>query len=136
MKPSPAVESALSVRVLVVDDEEKLARFVCILLKQMGYQATPCRSVEEARRLLMSGPWHMVITDIVIPRENGFDLIRWVQSHFPELPVVAMTAHSTETVNQQINKFGFAAILHKPFSTENFQQIIQQIGLPYFPPRP
>ncbi len=135
MKPSPTLASALTVRVLVVDDEEKLARFVCILLKQMGYQATACRSVEEARRLLLNGAWSLVITDIVIPRENGFDLMRWVQSHYPALPVVAMTAHSSEAVSQQINKYGFAAILHKPFSIENFQQVIQQIGLPYFPPR-
>ena len=136
MKSSPTFEPALIVRVLVIDDEEKLARFVCIMLKQMGYQATACRTVEDARRHLLSSTWHLVITDIVIPRENGFDLMRWVQAHYPALPVIAMTAHSTEAVSQQINKFGFAAILHKPFSIENFHQIIQQIGLPYFPVRP
>lgn len=133
MEVSPTVASTLTVRILVVDDEEKLARFVCVLLKQMGYQATPCRNVEEARRLLLSGPWNLVITDLVIPYENGFDLMRWVQSHYPTLPVVAMTAHSTEAVSHQINRFGFAAILHKPFSIENFQQVIQRIGPTFLP---
>ena len=37
---------------LVVDDEEKLGRFVCMLLKQMGCHAVTCQSIEEARRLL------------------------------------------------------------------------------------
>jgi len=133
MDASPTFAPTLTVRVLVVDDEEKLARFVCVLLKQMGYQATPCRNVGEARRLLLSGPWHLVITDLVIPYENGFDLMRWVQSHYPTLPVVAMTAHSTEAVSQQMNRFGFTAILHKPFSIENFQQVIHRIGPIFLP---
>ncbi|MEZ4860805.1 MAG: response regulator [Caldilineaceae bacterium] len=116
-----------SAYVLVVDDEEKIGRFVCTLLKQVGYQACTCQKVEEARRLLANGHWHFVITDIVIPHENGFDLIRWTQANHPELPVVAMTAHSTEAVLHQINQLGFAAILHKPFTVDYFYQVVQQI---------
>ena len=112
---------------LVVDDEEKLGRFVCMLLKQVGYQAVTCQSIEDARRLLTSGQWHLVITDIVIPRENGFDLMRWVKAHYPTLPVIAMTAHSTEAVMVQMNQYGFAAVLHKPFSVDQFYGVVQQI---------
>ena len=112
---------------LVVDDEEKLGRFVCMLLKQVGYQAVTCQSIEDARRLLTSGQWHLVITDIVIPRENGFDLMRWVKAHYPTLPVIAMTAHSTEAVMVQMNQYGFAAVLHKPFSVDQFYSVVQQI---------
>ena len=61
-------EGNRSIYALVVDDEEKLGRFVCMLLKQAGYHAATCQSVEDARRLLTSGQWHLVITDIVIPR--------------------------------------------------------------------
>lgn len=112
---------------LVVDDEEKLGRFVCMLLKQVGYHAVTCQNIEDARRLLTSGQWHLVITDIVIPRENGFDLMRWVKVHYPTLPVIAMTAHSTEAVMVQINQYGFAAVLHKPFSVDQFYGVVQQI---------
>jgi DNA-binding response OmpR family regulator len=112
---------------LVVDDEEKLGRFVCMLLKQVGYEAFTCQNVVEARQLLSSGQWHLVITDIVIPRENGFDLMRWLRDHHPTLPVIAMTAHSTEAVDHQIAKFGFAAVLHKPFTIEYFCQVVQQL---------
>lgn len=120
-------EALNPVYALVVDDEEKLGRFVCMLLKQVGYQAITCQSVEEARRLLSNGQWHLVITDIVIPRENGFDLMRWLKMHHPTLPVVAMTAHSTEAVIHQIHQFGFAAVLHKPFTIEYFYQVVQQL---------
>lgn len=120
-------ESERLVYTLVVDDEEKLGRFVCMLLKQVGYQAVTCQSVEDARRLLTSGQWHLVITDIVIPRENGFDLMRWVKANVPTLPVIAMTAHSTEAVMVQMKQYGFAGVLHKPFSVDQFYNTVQQI---------
>ena len=101
-----------------------------MLLKRMGVQATTCQNVEEARRLLNSSQWHFVITDIVIPRENGFDLIRWVKANYPTLPVVAMTAHSTEAVTHQINQCGFVALLHKPFTIDYFYQVVQRIAPP------
>ncbi|MBX3015134.1 MAG: response regulator [Caldilineaceae bacterium] len=116
---------------LVVEDEEKLGRFVCMLLKQAGYHAVTCQSIGEARRLLTDGQWHFVLTDIVMPRENGFDLMRWVKSNCPTLPVIAMTAHSTEAVTHQMNQFGFAAVLHKPFTIEHFYQVVQQITPTY-----
>lgn len=115
---------------LVVDDEEKLGRFVCMLLKRMGVQATTCQSVEEARRLLNSSQWHFVITDIVIPRENGFDLMRWIKAQHPTLPVIAMTAHSTEAVTHQIKQYGFVALLHKPFTIDYFYQVVQRVAPP------
>lgn len=118
------------VRVLVVDDEEKLGRFVGMLLDQMGYRATVCLRVEEAKRLLAHGKWDLVITDIVLPGENGFDLIHWINEYYQHVPVVAMTAHSTAAVNHRIRRLGFAGILHKPFSIEQFQRVIEQTGLP------
>ena len=123
-------EGRRPVYALVVDDEEKLGRFVCMLLKRMGVHATTCQSVEEARRLLNNGQWHFIITDIVIPRENGFDLRRWVKAHYPTLPVVAMTAHSTEAVTHQIKQSGFVALLHKPFTIDYFYQVVQRLAPP------
>ena len=122
-----------AVRILVVEDEEKLGRFICMLLGQMGYHAALCLRVDEAKRLLVQELWHLVMTDIVLPGENGFDLIKWIKAHHPALPVVAMTAHSTEAVNHRMHKSGFAAILHKPFSIEHFHRVVQQTGLPIFP---
>lgn len=118
------------IRVLVVDDDEKLGRFICMLLKQMGYESLLCQRVDEAKRLLAQGEWHLIVTDIVLPGENGFDLLQWVKQLHQDLPVIAMTAHSTEAVNHRIKKMGFVAALHKPFSIEQFQRAVQQTGLP------
>lgn len=110
--------------VLIVDDEEKLGRFICMLLKRSGYKPFACRSVAEARNLLSNRKWAMVLTDIVMPKENGFELVQWIGANYPSLPVVVMTAHSTEAIETQANNLGVAAILHKPFSIDGLRQII------------
>lgn len=133
MSEKQLAQQESSIRILVVDDEEKLGRFICMLLGQMGYHASLCLRVDEAKRLLGQAHWHLVITDIVLPGENGFDLIQWIKQRYAELPVIAMTAHSTEAVNHRMQKAGFVAILHKPFTVEHFQRVVQQTGLPIFP---
>ena len=80
--------------VLIVDDEEKLGRFISIVLKQIGYETLACQSVAEARTKIDAQAWSLIITDIVMPRESGFDLMRWVARHHPRLPVIAMTAQA------------------------------------------
>lgn len=118
------VETGMNV--LVVDDEEKLGRFVCMLLKRAGYQTHACRSVAEARHLLNNKHWNLIITDIVMPQENGFELVRWISENHPNLPIVVMTAHSTDAVENQATKLGVSAILHKPFTIDGLRQIIAE----------
>lgn len=117
-------------RVLVVDDEEKLGRFVCMLLNRVGYYTQPCKSVAEARQLLQNREWHLVITDIVMPQEGGFALVRWVAENIPQLPVIVMTAHSTDAVENQATKLGVSAILHKPFTMDGLRQVVAETVQP------
>lgn len=115
--------------VLIVDDEEKLGRFICMLLKRSGYRPLSCRSVAEARNHLLNRQWAMVLTDIVMPKENGFELVQWIGKKFPSLPVIVMTAHSTEAIEVQANRLGVAAILHKPFSIDGLRQAVDETAL-------
>lgn len=116
--------SANEPSVLVVDDEEKLGRFICMLLKRSGYKPFACRSAAEARNLLTNNHWSMVLTDIVMPKENGFELVQWIGKNHPALPVIVMTAHSTDAVENQATKLGVAAILHKPFTIDGLRQTV------------
>ncbi len=59
-----------------------------------------------------------------MPKENGFELVQWIGKNYPSLPVVVMTAHSTEAIETQANNLGVSAILHKPFSIDGLRQII------------
>jgi len=113
--------------VLIVDDEEKLGRFVSIVLKQIGYMPVNCQSVAEAHKQIDARRWSLVITDIVMPRESGFDLMRWIVRQHPQLPVIAMTAHSTEAIENQLPKLGFVDVVYKPFTVDTLRQVVQRV---------
>jgi DNA-binding NtrC family response regulator len=110
--------------VLIVDDEEKLGRFISIVLKQIGYAPIACQTVSEARKHIDSQPWNLIITDIVMPHESGFDLMRWVGRRYPTLPIIAMTAHTSEAIENQLPKLGFADIIYKPFTVDTLRQTV------------
>ena len=115
-------------RILVVDDEEKLGRFVSMLLRRSGtYEVVTCNSVAEARALLESERWSLVITDIVMPHETGLQLVQWLTDHYPDLPCVVMTAHSNRIVDQQAVQLGAAEVIHKPFALDALQQLVDRV---------
>lgn len=102
--------------ILIVDDEARIGRFVSMYLERVGYTTSTCQSVDEARKLLQSKKWSLVLTDLVMPQETGFDLLQWISENYPDIPVVVLTAHSSPTVVDQVNQTQAAAIISKPFS--------------------
>ena len=110
--------------VLIVDDEERLSRFVGMCLNRVGYEVTTCASVNEARALLPTEKWSLVLTDLVMPDETGFDLLHWVGENCPEIPVVVLTAYSTPAVVKQVHRSRAAAMLKKPFSLEDLYKTV------------
>ena len=126
----PDAMIALDPGILVVDDEEKLGRFICMLLKRAGYRASTCCTVADAQAQIKAKPWNLVITDVVLPYENGFELVRWLGDFSPGLTVIVMTAHSTDAIKTQASQLGVAAILHKPFTVESLCQTVAQAMQP------
>ncbi len=125
---SPSIAQTHLKKILVVDDEEKLGRFVSMLLRRSGsYDVVTCNSVAEARTLLNGDTWSLVITDVVMPNETGLQLVQWLTEHYPGLPCVVMTAHSNRIVDQQAVQLGAAEIIHKPFALDALQQLVDRV---------
>lgn len=85
-------------RILVVDDNPAMLRLLRTLLKDEGMSAVCVESAAEARAALTastSAPFDLVLSDISMPGEDGFELLQWIKresSSFRELPVLLMTA--------------------------------------------
>lgn len=124
------ISMTLTPGILVVDDEEKLGRFICMLLKRAGYHAHTCQTVADAQRILMTESWNLVLADIVLSGENGFELVQWIAENCMNLSVVVMTAHSTHAIEAQAERLGISAILHKPFTIEGLRQTINGVLQP------
>ena len=104
----PAKSERLSVRldglrVLVVDDETDARRLVAKVLEDAGASVTAAATVREALKSLEKKEWapHVLISDLSMPEEDGFDLIRQVRSighTVHELPAVALTAFADKVI--------------------------------------
>ncbi len=94
MKSDPAaVKTPL---ILVVDDEHDIAYSIEFALKQEGYQAMSCHDGKEALRLIQTESPDLVILDVLLPGMSGFDVCKEIRSKGNQVPVLMLTAKTTE----------------------------------------
>lgn len=105
--------------VLVVDDEPAIRRFVARVLDEEGYEVTEAGDGTEALDMIRAGAANpeIVITDIVMPKMNGVELLQSLSLLRPALPVILMSGYGAA----QLAVRGIATpcgVLSKPFSGE------------------
>ena len=111
-------------RILVVEDEVKLARVISLHLEGSGYQVDTASSAEEALRLADRAD--LVLSDLRLPGMDGIDLLGVLHRQNARLPVVVMTAFGTVENAVEAMKRGAADFLLKPFSLDHLTTIVQK----------
>ena len=111
-------------RVLVVDDEEGIRSFMEAVLAGEGYEVATARDGMEAAQLLERQSFHLMFTDLKMPRMGGMDLLRKVHKEAPETEVVVLTAHGTVQSAVEAMKLGAIDYLAKPLSGPDELRVI------------
>lgn len=106
-------------RILIVDDEEVVRRFAARVLEEAGYTTATAVDGAEGLRTVSEGSsrFKVVLSDIVMPRLNGVELMEALSITHPRLPVILMTGYATT----QLAERGITApcgVLNKPFTSE------------------
>ncbi|MDH5492569.1 MAG: ATP-binding protein, partial [Myxococcales bacterium] len=111
----PTFETLGTERILLVDDDEAVARGTRRLLERMGYRVLPFGDPKEALATLRASPERidLVITDHTMPLLTGVDIARISRSIRPELPVLLMTGYQEVIERSALDLF--ADVLAKPF---------------------
>jgi two-component system cell cycle sensor histidine kinase/response regulator CckA len=109
----------MSAFVLVVDDDPMVRQFVARVLLDEGFGVHEATDGEEALDLIRAGvaDLDVVLSDIVMPRMNGIQLLQSLSTLRPDLPVLLMSGYGTT----QLADLGIASpcgVLGKPFSAE------------------
>lgn len=135
------------VHLLLVDDDRIQLELTKSMLAGYPVQITTCTHPDDALQLMQQHPFDALLTDIQMPAMNGFELLKAIralpQPSARELLVIAVTARSEMTF-EQIEPKGFAGLLHKPFTADEFcrtlgvvlQCTIQTTDLPQPAPKP
>src|SRR5512142_2775158 len=94
------------------------------MLKREGYEVTTAADGEQALGVLLKTPVHVVVTDLVMPRVGGMELLRRVGIEFPDVPVIVITAHGSVDSAVSALKAGAFDYITKPFEHEELKKVI------------
>ncbi len=105
--------------VLVVEDDVDLCEALCDTLEVEGYQVISATNGTEALSQLAKHRCKLVVSDIQMPQMDGFQLLNNIQSKYPEIPVLLMTAYGTVPKAVEAMQSGAADYLIKPFDASS-----------------
>jgi DNA-binding response OmpR family regulator len=103
-------------KILVVEDEVKVASFVKKGLEQAGFEADVASDGEEAQQKFSQTAYDLVILDLMLPKISGWDLIPVMRKERPSVPIMAVTARGAVEDRVQGLNLGCDDYLVKPFS--------------------
>ncbi|HEU0093593.1 MAG TPA: sigma-54 dependent transcriptional regulator [Vicinamibacteria bacterium] len=113
-------------KILVVDDEPSMRELLAIMLRREGFGVEVAESRAAAARILATGPFDLVITDVKLPDGDGIEILRHLKAAAPETVVIVMTAYgSTETAVAAL-KLGAQDYLVKPFDVEELKIVVRK----------
>ncbi|MBX9700433.1 MAG: nitrogen regulation protein NR(I) [Acetobacteraceae bacterium] len=112
--------------ILVADDDRAIRTVLSQALGRSGYQVRATSSASTLWRWVEDGEGDLVITDVVMPDENGLDLVPRIRRVRPELRVVVMSAQSTFMTAVKAAQRGAFEYLPKPFDLKELLAVVER----------
>lgn len=120
-----------SVRILVVDDDPSTREILAEALELCGAVVRSAASVAEARSRLLDWAPNLVISDVGMPDEDGYDLIRQMRASPPErggnTPAIAFTGYARPEDRERALRAGYQAVVAKPVDLDNLVATILKV---------
>jgi CheY-like chemotaxis protein len=121
--------SNASRRILVVDDNPDICEFMSAALKGAGYEVQAAAEGAQALALLRSRAANVLITDIFMPGQEGFETITRCRAEFPQTKIIVMSAGTVPGMKHDFlasaRLLGVGATLRKPFTAD---QLLDTVG--------
>ena len=116
-------------RILIIDDDETLLDTLEQLLAAAGHAVVTASDGLIAAKLFRAEPFHLVLTDIVMPNREGIETIIALRRDFPEVGVIAMSGGSDQvkTYLDMAARLGAHRTLAKPFTPQQLHEAIAEV---------
>ena len=125
-------------RILVADDKETLRETVADYLRSKGMEVELARDGEEALQKVGSSHFDLVLSDIRMPRRNGYEVFSGVRDLSPDTKVILMTAFGYDPDHTLVRsaREGLTKVLFKPFDMEDLHEAVTAaLAAPASPPQ-
>jgi len=119
-------------KILVVDDDPIVLQSCKRILESEDYMVVCVPSVDDAFDNLEMGYFDLMITDIKMPEQDGFYLLRKIREKWPpdrylELPVLVMTGYPTQETLRELKKSGARQFIPKPFTPDELLAAVRKV---------
>lgn len=111
--------------VLVADDEEHIRTLFGDVLREAGYEVALAASGREVLETLKARPIDVVITDLVMPDQDGIDIIRAIRGGHPQVKTIVMSGAANFLATARL--LGASATLAKPVMPDELLEIVQRV---------
>jgi two-component system, NtrC family, response regulator AlgB len=108
-------------KILVIDDDVHLRRTLRLTLEILGHAVTEAANGVQAQELLGRRPFDLAFLDLRLGREQGLDVLPALLRQVPGLPVVIITANTTDRSALEARRRGASGYLSKPFTPEELR---------------
>lgn len=115
--------------ILIVDDSATVREMVSEILKKGGLNVIEANNGAEAQKEIKKQVPDLVVTDIVMPEMNGYELCRWIKNtaEFQKIPVIMCTSKGEDFDRYWGMKQGADAYIAKPFRPTELLTTIKQL---------
>jgi two-component system cell cycle sensor histidine kinase/response regulator CckA len=122
---STGAAATRSLRILVVDDEETVRKFVDRVLREAGHTTvTAADGVTALKAAQEQGPFDLLLTDVNMPKMVGDELARQVRQHEPSMKVLYLTGFSDQLFKEKVTLWQDEAFLDKPCSIKGLLEAV------------
>ena len=111
-------------RILVVDDEANLRKVLAAILRKDGYEVAVAEDGEQALAEFEKNGADVIISDLVMPRLGGMDILTRVKATRADVPVIIITAHGTVDSAVEAIKLGAFDYITKPFEHAEIRSVV------------
>ena len=115
-----------TISILVVDDEEMLRNLLEKILTKEGYQVETAADGVEATDKLRQRKYDLMISDIKMPRLNGFELLKLAKKEYPTMGAIIMTAYGDSFTVKDALILGADEYITKPFKSFEINLIVER----------
>jgi DNA-binding response OmpR family regulator len=119
---NPPIQHKL--RVLIVDDEPSVGDALKLVLESNGFEVVLVTNGRDGIDQVRQRRFGFSVVDLFLTDISGFQVIRSIRAHQPEIPIVLITAHGSEQVFAEAKKLGAIGALAKPFPPGELLKLI------------
>ncbi|KPJ99019.1 MAG: hypothetical protein AMJ60_06345 [Desulfobacterales bacterium SG8_35] len=114
-------------RILLVDDDPSILEILSDMMAIFGYEHDTAQNGHEAIEKLKSDFFHIVLTDMKMPGMDGMELLRYMNSNYPNIKVMVLTGYDRTFSYTDVIKAGASDFISKPFNTDELEAKINRL---------